>query len=300
MRTYANFLLFEDVLTNLPSGSILIQNAANSLMNPHVKVVETNCGTLLGNIKTLDYSLEGQTELANLAPLTTTRITTLLNQGVTSIRVRNISTCISKGGVCNTCYYSSIVIPRFLDGTWFYNGSITLNGVISYVPINSELTLSSEFVYKTEVITGDGINNIYPVSQNSSDYTKTNLDVRFYPEVVSLTDTAITFTTIRSPNDIFVLHYYKVSSDPFLEYVAKTYSGGLLGISPLPSYQTLLKPSLYQTMFSSSQVYQLRLELDKYSNSIPPLYLEYCDTIKDTLEKVLLIIYLYAIYANVQ
>lgn len=301
MRTYANFLLFEDVLTNLPTGSTFIQNAANTLMNPNVEIVELNCGTLLGSIKSLDYSLEGQTELANDMVITIDRITALLNQGVSNIRIRNISTCISKNGICDACYntFRIVLVPRVLDGTWLLDGSWDLDGTIS-PPLTNRLTLSSEFIYKTDIIIGDGINSSYRVSQNSSQYTKTNLTENVYLDVVGLTDTTITFTTIRQPTDIFALHYYDITSDPFLEYIAKTYSGGLLGIAPLPSYPTLLKPSIYRSMFSTSQVNILRNELNIYSNNIPPTYLEYCDTITDTLEKVLFIIYLYAIYANVQ
>lgn len=301
MRTYANFLLLEDVLTNLPAGSTFIQNAANTLMNPNVEIVELNCGTLLGSVQPLNYSLEGQTELANDTVITIDRITTLLSQRVSSIRIRNISTCISKGGICDACYntFRAVLVPRVLEGTWLLDGSWDLDGTISPPP-TSRLTLSSEFIYKTDIIIGDGINSSYHVTQNSSQYTKTNLTENVYLDVVGLTDTTITFTTVRHPTDIFALHYYDINSDPFLEYIAKTYSGGLLGISPLPSYPTLLKPSLYQTMFSTSQMSLLRNELNTYANNIPPTYLEYCDTIVDTLEKVLFIIYLYAIYANVQ
>jgi hypothetical protein len=162
--------------------------------------------------------------------------------------------------------------------------------------IGTRVTLNSELIYRTQVIVGDGVNISYHVSQTSSDYTRTN--IAYYTQVSSLTDTTITFRSIRSPTDIFVLDYYTVSSNSFLEYIAKSYSGALLGLAPLPSYQLLLKPSLYETMFSNSRIQLMRNELDNYKSNIPPLHLEYCDTISDVLEKILFIIYLYAVYAN--
>ena len=299
MRSYANFLLFEDVLTNLPAGSPLILTAANTLMNPFISIVETDCGTLLGSVVTLDYSQEGQTELATNTPLSIARISSLMAQGVKTIHIRNISTCVSKGGICRTCYDASTARLSLLDGTWPLDGSRYLNGHDHISLPGDIIQLSSEFIYMTQIFIGDGVNASYPVSQTSADYTKTNITGGGYPEVVSLTDTTITFATIRTSNDIFSLHYYKISSDPFLEYIAKSYSGALLGLAPLPSYQLLLKPSVYETMFSESQIHMLRMELDRWSSNIPPSFLAYCDTITDTLEKILFIIYLYAIYANV-
>jgi len=281
MRSYSNFLLFEDVLTNLPAGSDIILQAANTLVNPIVSIVANDCGTYLGSVIPLTYAALGKMELANSTPLTESRISTLLSQGVTTIRVRNTTTCISKGGLCSVCYQATSGIAN--------------------TPVGNFVTLTSEFVYQTDLIVGDGVNASYPVTQSSSQYTKTNVSGgAYYPEVLSLTDTTITFNSVRQPTQTFALEYYQVSTDPLLEYIAKSYSGSLLGLSPLPSYQLQLKPSLYLSMFSDSQIQLLRNELDLYSKNIPPLYLEYCDKISDTLEKVLYILYIYAIYANVQ
>ena len=280
MRSYSNFLLFEDVLTNLPAGSDIILQAANTLVNPTVQIVETDCGTLLGSIVPLTYAILGRMELTSGLPLTETSIANLLNQGVSTVRVRSVPTCISKNGICSTCYTASY-------------------GVVG-ASVGSFATLSSELVYKTDIIVGDGVNSSYPVTQNSSQYTKTNLaGGAYYPEVLSLTDSLITFNSVRTTFQTFALEYYMVSTDPLLEYIAKSYSGSLLGLSPLPSYQLLIKPSLYQSLFSDSQVYLLRDELNLYSKNIPPLYLDYCDKVSDVLEKVLYIIYIYSIYANV-
>lgn len=301
MRTFSNFLLFEDVLTSLPTGSSLIENAASKLMAPTINIVEDDCGTLLGIISDVNYSIEGQVELSNSTIIDVNRINTLLAQGVSTVRIRTSSTCISKGGLCSLCCRAALPsTPKYLNGSWLLDGTSTLNGIDTFIS-GERITLSSEFIYKTEVIIGDGINSSYPIYQTSLDYTKTNYSMNpaNYPFISSITDTAVNFNTVRNPEDVFVLHYYNVSSNPFLEYLAKSYSGGLFGIAPLPSYPLQIKPSLYQVMFSENQIHLFRNELNAYPN-IPPTYLEYCDTIQDNLEKVLFIIYTYAIYANIQ
>lgn len=284
MRSYSNFLLFEGALTNLPLGSAPIVDAANFLVNPTVSIIETDCGTLLGSTIPLTYDAVGYEavgflELFTQTFLTVQRIQALLGQGVTSIKIRSTSTCVSKGGICATCYNGSFR-PTILPA------------------VGSLIKLSSEFVYSSQIIIGNGVDSVYPVTQNSTQYSKTN--VSYYPEVLSLTDTQITFSTIRQTTDIFTLHYYKPTSDPLLEYVAKSYSGSLIGLAPLPSHQLLIKPSLYSSLFSDSHIQVLRNELDNYKADIPPQYLDYCDTIVDKLEKVLYIIYTYAIYGNIQ
>ena len=299
MRTYSNFLLFEDVLTNLPTASTLITSAASTLLNPSITIVSEDCGTFLGNVVPVDYSAVGLVESATKAPLTVSRITQLMSQGITTIRVRTLYSCISKKGVCATCYESSVrQIPRLLDGSWYLDGTISLSG-IGLLPVGSVVSIPNEFIYKSDIIIGNGISATYTLTQDPSQYTRTSFEPLINTEVQSIVGTTITFNSVRLPSDIFVLHYYTISSDPFLEYMAKSYSGALLGIAPLPSYQLKLKPSLYQGMFSDNQVSLLKNELTPYSTSIPPTFLEYCDTINDPLEKVLFIIYLYAIYGNV-
>lgn len=282
MRSYSNFLLFQDVITNLPTGSAPIIEAANFLINPTVKIVGDDCGTTLGSKIPLSYNLVGYEAVGHLevyeqAFITVQKIQILLAQGITSVRVRGTPTCVSKGGVCKVCYNGSFR-PTILPS------------------VGDSVKLSSEFIYSTQIIVGNGVDSVYPVTQNSTQYTKTN--VGYYPEVLSLTDTQITFSTVRATTDIFTLHYYKISSDPLLNYIAKSYSGSLMGVAPLPSYKLLIKPSLYSSLFSDSHVQLLRDELDKYNKNIPPQYLEYCDTIVDKLEKILYILYTYAIYGN--
>jgi hypothetical protein len=300
MRTYANFLLFEDVLSNLPPQSVILTSAANTLMNPITTLIEEDCGTTLGTlITTIDYSIVGLVELATGAPITVARISQLQASGTTQIRVRSVPTCISHGGVCATCYSASYGInPRLLDGTWQLDGTVMLTGR-QLLAAGTTVQLPSMYVYDTDIITGDGISTSYAISQTTSDYDATSFNPITSPEVAYITDTNIVFNTVRTPSDIYVLHFLKYSSDPFLEYMAKSFSGSLLGISPLSSYPLTLRPSVYQSMFSPSQIAVMKSELFKYSPTAPQQILDYCDTIRDPLEQVLLILYLYAVFANI-
>lgn len=279
MRTYANFLLFEDVLTNLPNGANSIKAIANSIMNPIVEVTSQDCGTFIGTTVEVDYSIVGRIELVTNQVVTADRIYQLMAQGITTIKIRDLHSCIAPGGICSLCY----------ESTTGYTAAK-----------NEVVTITSEFIYTSDIIIGDGISNSYLLSQTPEQYSRTSYNPVKDTEVSSISSTNIIFNTIRTPSDIYVLHYYAESSDPFLEYIAKSYSGGLLGIAPLPSFQTILRPSLYQRMFSDNQVSLLRSELIQYAPSTPQQYIDYCDIIRDPLEKILFIIYLYAIYANVQ
>jgi len=72
----------------------------------------------------------------------------------------------------------------------------------------------------------------------------------------------------------------------------------LLGMQALPSLKPLLRMSLYEAQFSDSFVSMIVEETSKI-NTIPVTYINYIDSIHDKMEKVLLALYLYAIYSNV-
>ena len=296
MRDISNFILFEDIITNLPAGAPNIINVANTLMTPTIPIVEVDCGTALGSISTVGYQIVGQINLSTLSPITTNNISTWLSTGIATIRTRDTSSCISKGGICQVCYQTAPHTGNIaLDGSRLLDGSQLLNG---YAP-GPTATIYSEYIYWTDVITGDGVNSTYPVTQTTAMYDYTNLDIIPNPLVSSLTDTQITFTRVLTKSDVFPLQYYIQSSNPLLEYFAKTYSGGLFGIAPLPSFKLVVKPSVLQGLFSANQLSLMMEDLSVYSANIPPGYLSYCDTIVDNLEKALFIIYLYAVYSSI-
>jgi hypothetical protein len=369
MRSYANFLLFEDVLLNAPEGIPLITKAISDLISPTITIVEPDCHTTLGTIKDTSYSLVGKTELSNNIVLTRARIKYLLSIGQSKIHIRSMSSCTTKKGVCYQCYktigyvlrynrvldgswlldgsgsldgltdtptynhsldgtwnldgsfilsgetygtpHNTISIPefeRYIDGSWALDNTIYLDGVKPYFP-GVKRKLFSEVIYKTQTIKGDGINKTYPLSEVAGDYLRTQITILEsggvqyfpgFPEIATMTDTSITFTSVWGPEDVFTIHYYRISTNALLEYISKSYSGSLLGLADVSDSLPIVKPSVYEEMFSDSRVHLLMDSLRNSSLNIPTQYLDYCDTIADTLEKVLLMSYLYAIYQNVQ
>lgn len=299
MRTYANFLLFDGVLDNLPSVSVPMVLAATKLLNPHVTIVSPDCQTLIGNPVPADFAAIGLTELATSSVITSSRVNYLLSIGVTIIRTRSTSTCSSKNGLCIKCYSTAAGAGNILDGAWTLDGSHTLNGGAlsgsSPITTGTILVVPNRYISHYQLITGDGFNTTFPSSVDSSFYNSTDLP----SSTGFISNNMITFLVAPTAGEIIPIHYYSPSSTPLLNYLAKSYSGSILGVSPLPTYKLIVKPSIYQGMFTSNEVSLLRAELDKYASNIPVTTLNYCDTIPDTLEKVLLIIFLYSIYANV-
>lgn len=284
MRSYSNYLLFEDILDNLPVSSALLQQVATMLIYPSVTIIEEDCGTLLGKVVDLNFELEGFTELATGVSLSRTRINTLLSQGNYKIHIRDLHSCTSKGGICRKCYEAT-----FLGET--------------AKPINTITTLTPKLNYQTDLINGNNIKSTFTLSQTSDDYYSVLVikDGAIYPdsEYVLGYDT-ITFITLPVPTttEVYTIHYYKENSEPLLGYISKTYSGGLLGLQPLPALNLILNEKLYLSIVSDGFIPLMIKELNNY-RTIPTTFLQYIDNIQDKLEKIIFMLLLYAVYGNI-
>lgn len=283
MRTYSNFLLFEDVLSSLPTDSSLLYQAANIIVNPTVKVVEEDCGTLLGTVLATNFDLEGEVELATGDRLSRTRINQLLGQGQYKTAVRKLHSCRSEGGVCRQCY----------------NATFIKNTAPS---VGNQVSIPSFLNYKTDMLAGNGYSNSYELTQDSTEYD----DVMLFKEGVlvpsseySISGTIITFNDIQQILDIYVVKFFRYTSEPFLGYMARSYSGSVLGIQPLPTLDTVLREGLYPEYISEGYLDAMARELTVYK-AIPDSFLDYMETISDKLEKALFILYIYAIFSNVE
>ena len=282
MRTYSNFLLFEDILSNLPPNSVFLSSIANSLISPAVKIIEEDCGTLLGDLVPLDFEKEGHVELATGDNLTRTRISQILTSGIYKVSLRSMHSCISKGGVCKKCYEAS-----YLDKT--------------APAINTQVNLESSLNYQTDVIIGNGYSSDYELTQSEEDFDKV---IVFKEGVIQsagygIIDNRIYFPTEIDPTDIYTIQFYKTTSEPLQGYMARSYSGDLLGMKPLPTLPTIIQESLYSQVIPDSILAIMVNELAPYK-AIPSTFLEYIDKIHDKLEKALFILYIYAIFSNVQ
>lgn len=275
-------MLFEDVLSGMPGSSVFLDSIANSLVSPTVKIVEEDCGTLLGEIVVLDFEKEGLVELATGVSLSRARITQLLGQGKYKVATRSLHSCISKNGICRKCYES------------LYLGETA--------PIvNTQVNLEASLNYQTDVVIGNGYSKDYVLTQSDSDFDKV---IIFKNGVIQTTGFSIAGSTLSFPSnisysDVYTVRFYRITSEPLQGYMARSYSGDLLGMKPLPTTSTIIRESLYPSIIPDSILTMMAMELAPFK-AIPSTYLEYIDRIHDKLEKALFILYLYAIFSNIQ
>ena len=295
-RTYANFILFENVLDTLVHSQdpIVVQYLSN-LLNPVVKIVENDCGTLLGESRETSYELEGLVETATGDRLTATRITSILNSGKYYTNLRTLGTCLShtKGGICRKCYSASV--PGSYD--------IAFN---IYPPVlGSVVTVQSQMPYQTDIIQGDGLKTTFILSQNPDQYYSVyfvNQD-HFYdlPSGSSINGNTLTFSSPPPAGNAgrYVIHFYDKSAQPFQGYISQTYSGALLGMKPLRTTALMMRKSIYEDQFSDSSV-GLLLDVVSKIKTIPDTHLEFINRIHPKLEKIIFSLFLYAIFSNVK
>lgn len=260
MRSYSNFLLFKNVLENLPTGSRIIQDAARMIMNPYITIIEADCGTLLGKIEKLSYALEGEIELGTQNRLTIARIGLLLSQGVTTIRIRSISTCTSKKGLCMACYTSTFVpIPTTVNMSGVSTTSLLSNAIskIGQNLVSNIITttlgvltkLLKPILHSTNNITVDrassGDMGISPDSKHL--YLTNNGSVIVYSidqTTGVLTSVSSTSTNLSAPFGVRVspdgAHVYVASNNnqSIAAFSRNSTTGALtaIGITPLGSY----------------------------------------------------------------
>jgi hypothetical protein len=288
-RTYSNFILFEDVLDQIPPESMVMKQAINMLLNPVVNIVEDDCNTLLGKMVDTNLELQGYTECATKEPMDNARIHQLLVAGSYRIGVRSLYTCQSYklGGVCKLCYKAH----HF--------------GVEPDTSMGTAITIPALQIYQTDVLAGNGVSKEFFLSETSDDWYDVVVikeGQRMSPSDYTLNFDSITFNTVPGTDpetDVIAVHFLKQNSDSFLGYIAKTYSGALLGIDPLPAIEPMLRHDLYEAAFSDSFIGMILDEVHKLK-AIPSTYKNFMDQVHGKMERMLLALFLYAIYSNVE
>jgi hypothetical protein len=283
VRTYTGILLFEDLFDNVPDGYADIQNLARSIFTPTVSIVETDCRTTLGKFEIANFPIEGLVELATDIRLSQARISQILSGGVYEVATRHTSTCISKGGLCAKCYaatYPADPVPKVND----------------FVTVRPEYVVTSEIVetkldVKTYVTTTDPTTYIKHYAFCGGVLLTPGTDYLLVNGVLTL---------LVAPTDShnIVFRFIKLDTNPFLIWLAQSYSGSIFGIAPIISLSLPLRSLLLSSLMSENRL-QLIGESIKQIASIPQPYAEYIDQIKDPLEKALYMIALYCIYSNV-
>lgn len=287
-RSYSNFLLFEDVLDRVISDTPVMSQAINILLNPIVTIVEEDCGTLLGEQKEASFDLEGLTEVLTNEPITYSRIRDLVSQGNYRFGVRTLNTCMSykKGGVCQKCYEATFLGETAPD-----------IGTIKSIPASQ--------IYQTDVIKGDGFTTKFTLSQNSDEFDSVKVIHQgnvFDPSGYTLGYDYIEFPHALPNIDLiglYTIHFFKHNTEPFQGLISRTYGGALLGMQPLPTLKTIIRPSLYENLFSDGFL-ELLFDRLKTFKVVPLTYIDYIEKIHSRLEKVVMVLYMLSLYTNVE
>lgn len=282
MRSYANSLLMEDILPYIDAESPGTYSVVNSLLRPRIKIVEEDCGTLLGKVVDLKSTSEGLIELENEDPLTKARINELLSKGIYQVRTRDLGKCTSKGGVCRKCYASS-PIYRFDTAT-----------------VGSVKKLNDEYVFSTITLKGQSLS--FRLGKTPTDYSRVIVfknNQLVDSSTYSIFNDKITFESALLPLENYVVFFVKDTNNLLLNYVSETYSGSLLGLSPLLDSYLPVPLTVLRDQLSEEMITYMRLEVEGLPQA-PESFLKYSETIPDKLEKALFLIYLHAIYFGTQ
>lgn len=274
--------MFEDLLDNIPTTNIQLSQLGKDITQPPVVVKSNDCFTTVGKLINLTYGVEGFIELATDAAITKTRIETLLLQGIYTTTIRHLYNCVQPGGICQKCY----------TGTYLDQAAPVINSVVRIIP---------EYNYQTNIWIGDGATTTFQLSEDSSAYTKVLIFINGILQLSGFTTSGTTLTASVAPTlgQIVNIKFYKLTTRPYISYIAETYTGALLGMKQLTTSLINVRPSLLQSSLSDANLSMMRKELEKSYPTIPSLYLDYVDAIHDILERAIYLIVLYSLYDNV-
>lgn len=281
MRTYSNFLLFEEVLDFAPQSDTTLYQFIQDMTRPAVRVVSADCQTTVGTMVPMSYEIEGLIELATDATITKTRIDTILATGTYSVAVRDLYSCVSPSGICVRCY----------QGTYIDKDVPAINDMVHLLP---------EYNYQTDVVLCNGIKKVFTLTETSADYEKALVLINGVIQTTgySISGTTLTMAVAPVNGTHIVIKFYKTTTQPFVGWLANSYSGSLLGMKPLPTQPLHIRPSLAQSLYSDEQLNIMALRLQNYK-FIPSDSLQYVENIHDKLEKAIYIGMLYGIFSNV-
>ncbi len=262
MKSYANFLLLENLLYNISGASASIKTLSESIFNPRVKVVEEDCSPGIGTQMPLSVLskatwLAPNNQQTNIYPflldlsgaqLTSEVISTAISEGKRDIMVRHTGSCNSSGGICKVCLYASVLqsTANFVD--------------------------SSQVVQKTYY-----------------DMAIPPMEELLLPEVGN----SVTLWAGIGKSKVF----FQPSERAYFSWVANTYSGSMLGINAYDTFPTPIKHSLARASINKNLLASALGELTRIKD-MPSNYIDYLDGLEDDLEKAMTIILLYTVYGD--
>lgn len=281
MRSYTNTLLFESALDSITSANTLLYSIADRVFSPTVEVVETDCGTLLGEVLPVNGDLEGRVELSTGLSITPARINALLSGGVYEVSTRSIGSCISEGGVCQACAAASRQKqPVPAVGSLWKVYPETIIEIAHKVLVAGYNTVTLDF-------TTDQYDLLY-MYQNGALVSESSY---------SVSGNVLTFPTPSVSDQTFTVKYVVNTRITFYYWLAETYSGSLLGIQALPRRALPLKKSLLALHIPQEDVESLVQDL-KSSPASGGDFIPYLDDIRDPLEKAVFAVMLGSLFLN--
>lgn len=283
MRTYSSLLLFENLFDSIPTDSPDMVNLGRSIIEPNLIVLENDCRTTLGKFEEVNNETEGIVELATGIPLSRARIEMLLGQGIYEVATRHTSTCITKDGICTKCFaatYPDKPVPK----------------------LNDRVDIPPEFLVNSEVIVVNSTTKEYSIRTAIDSFDKVYVyseGVLLKPEVhYKISGSAFILTEFPEYEKNVVLRCVKRDTFPFVAWLAKTFSGAIFGMDPLPAQALPVRSLLLSSLLDENRL-QLVSEYLTKLRAIPANNIAYIDTIKDPLEKGLHMLALYCLYSNV-
>lgn len=279
MRNFTNSILFESALDTIGSSNPKLANIAGRLLQPTVKVVETDCETELGSLAVLAERTEGMIELDTDLPVNRSALISASNSGKSSIPVRTLHSCVSKNGVCLKCLVASR--PR-----------LTSVSVGDFVRISPELTVDTESI---SIKAGSSSANL---SHSASEYDILYVfdDGALVPvSSYSISGNVLTLTSPSVSDKTYLIKYEVSSSIAYFYWLARTYSSSLLGVKPMLNLPLPIKTSLLRSLVVESDIEDLYNDLlttDVSGES----FITYIPSIKDPLEKAIYVILLSAVF----
>jgi len=277
-RSFSNYLLYEGVIESLLTiDNTTISSLARSLLYPQVNVVEEDCGTTLGLIQDLNFSVQGDILVETGEPITYNQIYTKLGAGVYSAGFRSASTCTSSEGICAKCAAgSNLLQPEPGVGSY-----LALSPLLNYATLTVTITnLPQELFLST--VDYDLALVIHNGQVIASGTSGSNI-------VLQVGDVPI--------NQSVLVRYYISDSSSLLSYFAKSYSGALLGIKSLDAPMLTVPEKVYETIIPDEALFLAENELRQLN--IDARYLSYIEEINNKLEKALAILYFYATFAYI-
>jgi len=279
-RTYSGTLILEGIFDAIPSSNTQLSTIANQVFSPQVAIVESDCGTQLGNVVPLTFESEGLIEALTGSVITPSYIENQLELGIYMAQVRSAAYCISKGGLCRTCYRASR--PR--------DTNTTVGGRVKFDP---------EFVLQTEsvsILVGNTATLNFSSETYDTAYVYQGGNLIAQNQYTIVGDQLTILYAHGFPTNLTV-KYTVVSRVPFFYWLANTFSGSLLGIKALPIDALSLKPSLFSSLIPEGEIDTL-VEKIRRNLSISDEIREYLNSIPSSMERALLAIAVDSLFSN--